>query len=367
MIANVAVIVIMTLLSSPHVHPKTNHAARPKKLPLFLTSTNREWQMRPYNPSRDQSRLEEMCRNNFGGNDYLPKMALTFEKDPNCHFQTLARVNDNACAAVANMRMLNQNMAWLEAVRTCENYRNQGLAHRLLQCMIVDAVDMGYKQVLSCTIASNTAMRRVFDKLQMKELTHIQMIKFDALRALPGWAANDDAPCQHLLDSLDIQHLVSASARESQWSVVKSTSELERILQEIQSKGGCGLMPGIYEVIGGQRAQESIEQQLVFSLQDHVNPAVMVFQRDERISSLKSNWSLSLAGTHDEHLQAALWHACSPEIQCKLTHKTDEDVAGFTVAFEGVIPTDGPLCSTLPLTDDMCHVYGTTLNDVTIV
>jgi len=294
-------------------------------------------------------------------------MALTYDKDPNCQFQTLARVDNNTCAAVANMRMLNQNMAWLEAVRTSENYRNQGLAHRLLQCMLLDATDMGYQQVLSCTSASNTAMRRVFEKLQMKELTRFHMLEFDALRALPGWAANDDAPCQHLLESLDILHTVSAPARESQWSVVKSTRELETILKDIEFKGGCGLMPGIFEAIDGQRALESIEQQLVFSLQHSDNPAVMMIQRDKRLYSLKSNWSLSLAGTHEEHLQAALWHACSPEIQSKLTYESEENVAVFTVAFEAVIPTDGPLCSALPLTEDTCHVYGTNLNDPTIV
>ena len=44
-------------------------------------------------------------------------------------------------------------------------------------------------------------MRRVFQKLQMKELTRIQMIEFDALRKLPGWAANDVHfnTCLHLL------------------------------------------------------------------------------------------------------------------------------------------------------------------------
>ena len=357
MIATV-VVVIMTLLSS-HAKPKTDSS--PAK-PVFFCPLH-EWEVRPFEPSRDQSDLEQMCRNTFGGSDYLPKMALTYDKDPNCHFQVLARADDGTCAAVANMRMLNRKMAWLEAVRTSENCRNKGLAYRLLRSMLHHAVGLGYEQVLSCTIASNTPMRRVFDKLQMTELTQIQMIKFDALRALPGWAANDTQPCQHLLESLDIENLVSETARASKWSIVQSPSELEAILQDIQARGGCGLMPGIYEVIDGHRVQESIDQQLVLSLQDSKNQAVMVFLRDMRISSLKSNWSLSLAGTHDEHLQAALWHACSSEIQSKLAQGTDDNAAGFTVAFEGVIPIDGPFCSALPLTEETCFVYGTCLND----
>ena len=76
------------------------------------------------------------------------------------------------------------------------------------------------------------------------------------------------------------------------------------------------------------------------------------FLRDKRISSLKSNWSLSLDGTHDEQLQAALWHACSPTIQSKLT---EEGTAGFTVAFDGVIPADGSFCTVLPLDRGCMH------------
>lgn len=371
-IPNVVLFAIMTLLAT-HITPKTCTDSSPGgaiKPPLLSTTdvkqNDEQWNARPFAPEHDQSTLEEMCRDTFGGSDYLPKMALTYAQDPNCHFQTLAHVDNNTFAAVANMRRLNPNMAWLEAVRTSEHYRNNGLAFRLLQSMLQDAVNvMGYKHVMSCTIQSNTAMRRVFDKLKMKELTKIQMIKFDALRALPGWSTTDTQPCtRHLLAALDMEHLVSDRARALTWSTVESKEELERILGDIQSKGGCGHMPGIYEVIDGQRVHDAIDEQLVFATRNHENnPAVMVFLRDKRISSLKSNWSLSLAGTDDEDLQAALWYACCPEIQTKLTRATEQTAAGFTVAFEGVIPLDGPICSALPLTEDTCFVYGTTLED----
>ena len=221
--------------------------------------------------------------------------------------------------AVANMRKLNPTMAWIEAVRTSQQHRNNGLAFRLLQSMLEGAArHSSYKQVLSCTSHSNKAMRRVFDKLQMKQLAQIQMIKFDALKALPGWAASDSKPsCQHLLQALNVKHFVSERARSMQWHAVESKKELERILANIQSKGGCGFMPGIYQVVDGQRVQDAIQQGLVFSLDQ--DSAVVVFLRDARISSLKSNWSLSLAGVCDEHLQAALWYACSPNMQAKLT------------------------------------------------
>lgn len=361
MIAKVAA-VIMTLLSAD-VKPIENRDSVHSAAASSLLEQKDEWNVRPYCPKRDRKDLEEICRNTFGGSDYLPKMAATYADDPNSHFQALIHSNDaknSRLAAVANMRMVNQKTGWLEGVRTSEDYRNKGLAFRLLQSLLKDAGAMNYEQVLSCTVESNVAMRRVFEKLQLKELTQIQMIKFDALRSLTGWNANDAQPCQHLIDSLDIEHLISKSARESKWSVIESKAQLEKILDTIRARGGCGLMPGLYEVIDGHCLQDCMAEQLVLSLEDE---AVMVLLRDKRISTLKSNWSLCLAGTHDKHLQSALWHACSPELQSKLTRGMGERTTGFTVAFDGAIPTNGALCSALPLTDDTCFVYGTRLSD----
>jgi hypothetical protein len=43
-----------------------------------------------------------------------------------------------------------------------------------------------------------------------------------------------------------------------QWYAIESKKELERILAKMQSKGGCGFMSGIYEVIDGQRVQNAV-------------------------------------------------------------------------------------------------------------
>mmetsp|Transcript_8840 Transcript_8840/g.16005 ORF Transcript_8840/g.16005 Transcript_8840/m.16005 type:complete len:94 (+) Transcript_8840:611-892(+) len=85
------------------------------------------------------------------------------------------------------------------------------------------------------------------------------MIKFDALKTLSGWAANDSKQCScHLLQALNVEHSVSERARYMQWYAIESKKELERILAKIQSKGGCGFMSGIYEVIDGQRVQNAV-------------------------------------------------------------------------------------------------------------
>jgi hypothetical protein len=373
---------------------------------------NKQWKMRPYNPTFDHEHLIEICKDIYGGSDYLPSTAMAYHNDPNCDFQVLACRETNIPVACANLRCMSNNgdgssAFWLEAVRTSSKHRNQGLGYRLLQSQLQtrlsasDDPSMPTPIILSCTVQSNLAMGRVFDKVGMKHTSTLRLLKFDTLKALPGWAADDsDIPCtKHLLAALNMQDLVSDSVKQKasgaqaqpQWCVVKSTDEACQLIRDVQSHGGgygqehCCMMPGFYELIHVHSStfQESLEQGLVLSLTsiDGISPpAIMVFVRDTRITSLKSKWVLSVATTTEENLQSALWEGCtSPDIQRKLqtqqcagTPGSDisntkpqsqkdgnhDEAIGFALAFDGAVPIDGRFCSKLPLADDPCFVYG---------
>jgi hypothetical protein len=391
---------IDTFSSSLSVAQQTSHADNNND-----PNENKQWKMRPYNPTFDHEHLVEICKDIYGGSDYLPSSAMAYHKDPNCDFQVLSCPETNIPVACANLRCMSNNGGssafWLEAVRTSSKHRNQGLGYRLLQSQLqmrVSGSDQSMpRQILSCTVQSNYAMGRVFDKVGMKHTSTIRLLKLDTLKALPGWAADSDIPCaKHLLAALHMQDLVSDSVKQkaaahaqSQWSVVKSTKEACQLIQDVQSHGGghghehC--MPGFYELIHVHSStfQESLEQGLVLSLAsiDGISPpAIMVFVRDTRISSLKSNWVLSVATTTEENLQSALWEGCtSSDIhrklqrqQCTGTSESDisntqpqsenddnhDEAIGFALAFDGAVPIDGKFCSKLPLADDPCFVYG---------
>lgn len=175
--------------------------------PTTLTTTSPHYHtIRPYNPSRDRSSLEEICADI---SDYLPKVANSYVNDDSCSFLVLSTKrgdqqedqnngqphqqeeeddddDDDAIIAVANYKRLPaQNAAWIEAVRTHPHYRNQGLASKLLQSLIELAKEEDNKDrnrrssssnnnnntnnhqqqhsptnVLTCTVKSNKGMQR---------------------------------------------------------------------------------------------------------------------------------------------------------------------------------------------------------------
>ncbi len=161
--------------------------------PATTTTTTQYYHLRPYNPARkaDQTSLNEICEQVYGGSDYLPKMAEIYASDPSCSFLALtiptdadappptfekvmvteevAVVNDNKrviesnegriittlvgdndddndnddaiiedrIIAVANYKRLpSQKSAWVEAVRTHPSYRNRGLATIMLRSIV---------------------------------------------------------------------------------------------------------------------------------------------------------------------------------------------------------------------------------------
>ena len=188
----------------------------------------------------------------------------------------------------------------------------------------------------------------------MQEVTQIETVHFPSLRSLPGWATDDArVPSQSLLSALEIDHLVSEEARSAKWSPILSELELQEVLTTIKSRGGSGLFPGLYELLSIEgKLGDSLNQGKVYRLLD--GAALMALVRDERISSLKSNWVLAVTSTTERDLEAALWFACSPEVLLTLGKGT----LGFIVAFEGPFPKNGSFCSALRLSDDPCIVYG---------
>ena len=372
-------------------------------------TTSPNYQIRPYDPTRDQTSLEEICANIYNGSDYLPKMANSYVNDNSCSFLALATKRKEDCQqhqllqrkdgqeddtiiAVANFKRLPaQNAAWIEAVRTHSSYRNQGLASKLLQSIVELTKEEDRKNkhqsptnVLTCTVESNKGMQRVFDKLGFVQTNRISILSLSAIRQLPGWNAKDTTTSQGkpLLDALDLKHLLSPDARSipaSSWSTVTTENQLLALLKEIQSEGGtCGFLPGLHEYIvpGPNRVdlRQSMEQGLVLALDiplddkemygcnektkndEKSERAILAFTRDQRICSLKSNWVCSISAHSTLAFEAALCHAHSSEIAQRINGKTD--MVPFWLTFDGAVPVEeGTIAHALPREDDECVVF----------
>ena len=308
------------------------------------------FQIRAFEVARDQAPLELICRNVFGGTDYLPTMAPKYAADPSCWFMVLASKQNDTPIAVANLRVFEESKSfWLEGVRVSEEHRNKGIAQELVSSMVELARHEGLERILTCTIQSNQAMRRIFDKIGMEFVTELDATSFQQLQKLPGWSAKDLASPKSLLSAMGIEHLVSKDAQEQKWWLVNSVSEMNDVLDRIKKHGGCGYFPGLFELLSPKGPLEtSLNEGRVWACGD----AIFALVRDERIASLKSNWLLSVSTITEIGLQAAIWRACSEEGILLL-----DGHVGFSVAFDCTDPTDGKFCSALKLSEDKALLY----------
>lgn len=367
------------------------------------------YQLREYDPTResDRSTLEEICKNVYGGGDYLPQTAASYAADPACSLLSLFGAeedNEDKMVAIANYKRLpTQNSAWIEAVRTHPDHRNQGLATTMLRSL----VDVSKQEndvnknneptkIMTCTVQSNKGMVRALEKVGFAQCNTIPTLRWTVLKELPGWVPDCDKIPQPLLDALDLKHLVSPIAKSidsSSWRTISTDQQLLERLQQCKTKGGCsGYIPGLYEYIvpGPNRIdlKQSMEQGLVLSLDleagkevsscdtdnddAEIGQAILVFTQDERISSLKSNWVCSIVAHTQLAFEAALWHAHSLDIARRMkyvqhggdatdivdTNNEAASVFPFCLVFDDAVPLEtGTLAHALPRVTDGCVVF----------
>lgn len=340
------------------------------------SSSAPSYRLRKFDVDKDMEAIHDICRDVYGGADYLPKTAPILANDPNSFFVVLADITTDRPAAVGNARRFKPNMSWLEAIRTCSDHRSRGLARQLTASLIESSHGEHGDAMYSCTVASNVAMRKVFESTNMKELGHIHQCSFAELKKLPGWAAdggNDDdgdmassIPPKPLLPSLGVaDEMISDQAKQMQLAQISSEDQLNEELALIKAKGGIGHLVGLYELLPDEGIRKSLDANRVWKVSTTTSPddfALLVLVHEAKISSLKSPWVCSISATSMVALEGALWTACSNHCL--------RGIAGhvaFTVAFDicgG--PVDGqngklPVAvKALPLTDDACLLFGST-------
>jgi len=423
--------------------------------------SNYRYEIRPFDPRTDQAALVDICRNVYGGSDYLPNISRQLASDPSCTFLAAAAaavIDDDdgtddehpklaLVAAVGNLRVIKKKtgnvVMWLEAVRTCRRHRRRGLARRLVSELLLlvaagggagkgstatapsfaleeggdndsnnnnnnnDSNDSdcrekgsGVVAVYSCTVKSNIAMQKVFDKVGMKLIGKIHQCSFKELQKLPGWGTDEEAnngrdsrriadaaPLQQpLLQSIGLAETAIPEARRriavaENWSVVESEHELDAILADFRRKSSkaIGHLVGLYELLPDSAVGEAIRSGRVWKLRressssapastttEPATSAVLAFTRDEKIASLRSKWVCTVSATSAAAFDSAMWYACygchSTSSTATLREVLEGDVA-FTVAFDAAIPMideDSVVAKALPLTDDDCLLFGTT-------
>ena len=339
------------------------------------TSMSSSYRLRKFDVDKDMEAILDICRDVYGGADYLPKTAPTLADDPNSSFVVLADMMTDRPAAVGNARRFKPNMSWLEAIRTCPDHRSRGLARQLTASLIESSRNEHGDAVYSCTVQSNGPMRKVFERTNMKELGQIHQCSFAELKKLSGWAADESGddgdvtssmPPKPLLPALGVaDEKISDQAKQMQLTQISSEDQLNKELALIKAKGGIGHLVGLYELLPDEGIRKSLDANRVWKVSTTTNPndfALLALVHEAKISSLKSPWVCSISATSMVALESALWNACSGHCLRRIVGH-----AAFTVAFDVCgEPVDGQsgnipaAVKALPLTDDACLLFGST-------
>ena len=323
-----------------------------------------KYYVRPYDSKKDQVALEQICKDVWKGTDYLPAMAEKFELDECCDFVVMQNEQEDVIA-LGNRKIFDmstrstmdhyhaltkqneqqqkeqQKISWLEAIRISNDHMGKGLATGLIQALMTRSYNDGITNILSCTIESNGAMKKVFDRNGMKVMNKMCFLDFGKLKALPGWGKtsdeneNNNHNAETLIKALNIEHTIQEDARTMKWTPLDNEMELNEILSQIKKSGGLGLFPGLgkpYYV--DQQIRENLQKGLIRKLEDGDRNIVGLYAlvKDVAIQSLKSNWVCSIIAFDSVTFESALWDSCSDNMVLKR-----EGDAAFVVVYDNCL------------------------------
>lgn len=332
--------------------------------------------IRSYVTHTDLENLNELCRDVWGGTDYLPSIAKLFEQDPRCDFTVVLDSMSEELVAVGNRRLFDMegNMVWIEAIRTAKKYQGRGIATMLMKEMICKSIQENRSQIMSCTIESNIAMNQVFSRVGMNCVHKVQFIDFDILRKIPFWSKPSDTDengnsgmltcAQNILQALGIENFIASDEiKTAKWINVENEADLQTILHKIQLNGGIGQIPGLGKLLWmSDELRESLSLGLVRTIEKtdskygHTHPCLMTLVKDPAIQSLRSKYVCSIVSFCDDDFDSALYEACYGE----MLDSNGDKIQAFALAFDGCLQLNGHhkrLSSSLPVSPHPFLIY----------
>ena len=129
-------------------------------------------QIREYRET-DYQELLEICKTVWEGRDYLPKIIHDLAKDEFSY--PMVVLDGGKLVSIANLRVLNSQIVWLEAIRTHPESRGKGYATSLTISMLSKAQSLGAKQAWLLLNQENLESLKIAEKLGFQILTEISM------------------------------------------------------------------------------------------------------------------------------------------------------------------------------------------------
>lgn len=130
-----------------------------------------------YYQEADYNYIVELASHIWEGHDYLPHMVNKYLRDSHSH--PIVVEIDGVIAAFGNLRLLNESIAWLEAIRTHPNYRGRGFSKLITDKHIEIACDLNVDRLWLSTAKNNLITRNLLAKYGFHELFSTKLWRTD--------------------------------------------------------------------------------------------------------------------------------------------------------------------------------------------
>lgn len=161
-----------------------------------------EVELRPLRPL-DRDRVEEICRDVWEGQDYIPEVFDSWVADPASSFE--AAEVDGFVVGFHRLRPIEPGVLWYEGLRVASSHRRQGVARTLLRAAVAEAREGGRREIRLATgnpdavalfesegFALRVAAER-WEGFRLEGDEPARIPRPDEAAALAGWIAQDPA------------------------------------------------------------------------------------------------------------------------------------------------------------------------------
>ncbi|NHJ01725.1 MAG: GNAT family N-acetyltransferase [Candidatus Heimdallarchaeota archaeon] len=256
--------------------------------------------IREYKPT-DFHGLLEISKHIWEGHDYLPKKINDFYIDP--HSSPMVVIEEGKIVSIANLRFLNREIAWLEAIRTHPEFRGKGYATSLTKAMIKKARAEGATEVWLMTNTENKATAILLEKLGFSESgrvamwpnwdimteslkkNSIQNKHFDKLATSQtkkeARASEDGNSYRTLIESFPVTNKTLELSKK--WKKITQKSHMKEILSKIVKLGGMNIIYGEFHIYPQDMfdLDKKIQNKEILYLEEP--PALLLFEKSEEI------------------------------------------------------------------------------------
>lgn len=116
--------------------------------------------IRPVRPA-DRERVIELCRDIWGGHDYVPRVFDDWVVDSASAFQAVEI--DGMVVGLQRLRPYAPGLLWYEGLRVATSHRRQGLARHMLLAAIAQAHEQNFHEIRLAT--GNPAAAKLFEEV----------------------------------------------------------------------------------------------------------------------------------------------------------------------------------------------------------